>query len=220
MSSSVDITRQDTATVNGPEHLEQLATTQPPTNGRPGDRAINFLLRLPAACVMRARILWYRLLGMQIAGRCWIRRIDVPRNPFDIRITAAALDDHVVLLTTGARRSQPRIVIGAGTYINRFTMIDASERVEIGNRCMIGPFCYITDHDHGTAAGVAVADQQLVSQPVSIGDDAWIGAGVRILKGVQIGAGAIVGAGAVVTRDVPPCGKAYGVPARVVGVRQ
>ncbi|MEZ4484842.1 MAG: DapH/DapD/GlmU-related protein [Syntrophotaleaceae bacterium] len=36
-----------------------------------------------------------------------------------------------------------------------------------------------------------------------IGDDVWIGAGVRILDGVRIGKGSVIGAGAVVAKDVP-----------------
>ena len=28
-------------------------------------------------------------------------------------------------------------------------MFDASESIEVGRNCLIGPFCYITDHDHG-----------------------------------------------------------------------
>ena len=79
-------------------------------------------------------------------------------------------------------------------------MIDASLQIRFGGGCMIGPFCYITDHDHGTILGVPVADQPLVGSPVRIGDRAWIGAHVTVLKGVSIDAAAVVGAGAVVTR--------------------
>ena len=83
--------------------------------------------------------------------KCWIRRIYVPRNPWDIVIAdGVGLDDHVVLLTTGSRSDKARDwIIGAGTYVNRFTMFDASESIEVGRNCLIGPFCYITDHDHG-----------------------------------------------------------------------
>ena len=98
-------------------------------------------------------------------------------------------------------------------------MIDASERVEIGPGCMIGPFCYLTDHDHGTVRGTPVAAQPLVSEPTVLGADVWLGARVTVLKGVTIGDGAVVGAGAVVTRAVPPAAVAAGVPAKVIGKR-
>src|SRR5262245_54049275 len=153
---------------------------------------------------MRMRVARLRALGMQIGRKCWIRSIRVPRNPWDIVIgDGVALDDDVVLLTTGVRAEQPRLAIGAGTYVNRFTMFDASERIELGCRCLVGPFCYITDHDHAHASEGSGRGQCLLGAPVSIGDEVWIGAGAMILKGVSIGNGAVIGAGSVVTRSVP-----------------
>jgi acetyltransferase-like isoleucine patch superfamily enzyme len=98
-------------------------------------------------------------------------------------------------------------------------MFDASERIEVGKNCLIGPYCYITDHDHGIEPGAPIAAQCLIGQPVRIGSNVWIGAGVTILKGVSIGNGAVVGAGAVVTRNIQAGQKVAGVPARVIGSR-
>src|SRR4051812_38390869 len=184
------------------------------------DHIFNFLLRLPQSVVRRLRIAAWRIAGVHIQGRCWLQKVEIPRNPWDIHIESAALDRHVVLLTSGPRTSTPRIVIRQGTYINRFTMIDASEYIEIGEQCMIGPHCYITDHDHGFKSGSPVAAQPLESSPVRIGRDVWIGAGAVILKGVTIGDGAIVGAGAVVTKHVAARAKIAGVPAKQFGVRE
>ena len=39
--------------------------------------------------------------------------------------------------------------------------------------------------------------------PITIGDDCWIGMGVRILDGVSIGSGCVIGAGAVIREDIP-----------------
>ena len=112
-----------------------------------------------------------------------------------------------------------RLVIGSGTYVNRFTMFDASEHIEVGRNCLIGPFCYITDHDHGNEQPGLIAEQPLVGRPVRIGSNVWVGAGAIILKGVTIEDGAIIGAGAVVTRDVRSGEKVVGVPARALGSR-
>ena len=56
----------------------------------------------------------------------------------------------------------------------------------------------------------------IVSAPVRICEDAWIGARAIILKGVTVGPRSIVGAGAVVTKDVPADSIVVGAPARVV----
>ena len=184
------------------------------------DDLINRLIRYPGAIAIRLRTARLRLLGAHVGRKCWIRRIHVPRNPWDIVIgDGVALDDHVVLLTTGSRAERARLIIGPGTYVNRFTMFDASERIEVGSNCLFGPFCYITDHDHGIEGDGSIAEQPLVASPVRIGSNVWIGAGAIILKGITIGDGAIVGAGAVVTRHVSPGDKVAGVPARAIGAR-
>ena len=131
-----------------------------------------------------------------------------------------ALDDYVVLLTTGLRGNAPRLIIEDGTYVNRFTMFDASDSIVVGRNCLIGPFCYITDHDHGIDAASSISEQPLVCSPVRIGNGVWIGAGAIILKGVTIGSNAVIGAGAVVTRHVGSREKVAGVPAHLMGVRQ
>ncbi|MBA3315526.1 MAG: acyltransferase [Planctomycetaceae bacterium] len=168
----------------------------------------------------RVRIAWWRLLGVKIGLRCRLSRFELPRNPWDIEILdGVALDRDVVLVTTGPRSGSPRIVLGPDCYINRFTTIDASERIEIRRGSMIGPYCYITDHDHGTRLEDDVMWQPLVGAPVSIGEDVWLGAGVTILKGVTIGDKAVVGAGSVVTKSVPAGAIVAGVPSRVIGQR-
>jgi maltose O-acetyltransferase len=183
------------------------------------DPLANRLLRYPASIAMRLRIAYLRGLGAKIVGKCWIRKIELPRNPWDFWIDSAMLDNHVVLLSTGIRLAAPRVLIHRGVYINRFSMIDASERIEIGENCMIGPYCYITDHDHRVEGSTLVHEQPLESRPVVIGRNVWLGAGVCVLKGVSIGDGAVIGAGAVVTRNVPPGVTMAGVPAKQISVR-
>jgi len=59
--------------------------------------------------------------------------------------------------------------------------------------------------------------QHLASaQPVTIGNDVWIGGNVTILPGVTIGNNVVVAAGAVVTKDVPDNCVVAGIPARKI----
>lgn len=179
-----------------------------------------FIIRLAHAVASRRRNLWFRLLGVNLTGYVWLRRISIPRQWSDITIEAAAsLDEGVVLLCSGPPK-RDKLVIRGGTYINRFTMIDAHEKIEIGRRCLIGPGCFITDANHGIAAGLAPMEQPCVPRHTIIEDEVWLGAKVVVLAGVRIGRGAVVGAGAVVTKNVEPFQIVAGVPAKVIGVRE
>jgi acetyltransferase-like isoleucine patch superfamily enzyme len=168
----------------------------------------------------RVRNLTYRALGVKMTGYVWMRAIEIPFNWPDITLEEdVALDRGVALVIGGSTRGE-KLVIRSGTYVNRFTIFDAHQRVEVGRDCMIGPHCYITDADHGTAPGSSVKSQPMRTAPVIIEDEVWIGAHVVILPGVRLGQGAVVGAGSVVTQDVPADTVVVGAPARVVRYRQ
>jgi acetyltransferase-like isoleucine patch superfamily enzyme len=204
--------------------MVSITPVEPPSAAvwphRPCDRFVNFLIRLPTSICSRLRIVWWRMLGVKIGRSCRLSRFELPRNPWDVELLdGVALDRDVVLLTTGSRSGSPRIVLGPSCYINRFTTIDASERIEIRRGCMIGPYCYITDHDHGMRADEDIMYQPLIGSPVTIGEDVWLGAGVTVLKGVTIGDRAVVGAGSVVTKSVPAGAIVAGVPATSIGHR-
>jgi acetyltransferase-like isoleucine patch superfamily enzyme len=205
--------------------INSFATSEDDVRARPAtavpDYLANRLIRFPAAVMIRVRRRWLRLLGAHIGSDCWLQEISVPRNPWDIYLDDnVSLDRGVVLLTTGPRGANPRIKIESKVYINRFCMLDAHKRIEVGSGSLIGPFCYITDSDHQYSRGGMARTQPMDTMPVKIGRDVWLGAGVIVLKGVCIGDGAIIGAGAVVTRSVPPHAKMAGVPARQIGERR
>lgn len=164
----------------------------------------------------RWRNLYYRWQGVKLQGYVLLRDVEIPRNYSDIELEAScALDRGVVLLCSGAPLTHSKIWIGAGTYINRNTFIDASQSIIIGRQCAIGPNCYITDHDHQFDGVTPPLEQPLVSKPTKICDRVWIGANVTILKGVTIGNYAVIGAGSVVTKDIPAEAIAVGIPAKV-----
>lgn len=149
-----------------------------------------------------------------MSGYVWMRNISIPRQWGDILIFKdASLDDGVILLCSGSPKKE-KISIGERCYINRHTMIDAHEQIKIGPDCMIGPFCYITDGDHSHKGQNRLADQGMVSSPVVLEDNVWVGAHATILKGVRIGRHAVIGAGAVVTKDVEAFSTVVGVPAK------
>ena len=168
----------------------------------------------------RFRRWWLRQRGMKIGDNAWIQAIEVPRNPQSIEIGNSALDREVILLAGDSAGGEVCIRIHDSVYVNRYTFFDAKALIEVESGTMIGPHCYITDHDHGTKLGQPIRKQPSVNEEVHIGSDVWIGAGAIILKGVDIGAKAVIAAGAVVTKSVSERAIVAGVPARIIGTRQ
>lgn len=94
------------------------------------------------------------------------------------------------------------------------------KNIHIGKGTMVAPNCAMYCYDHGTAAGRAISEQELVSKgDIDIGKDAWIGVGATILSGVTIGPGAVIAAGSVVTKSIPPNAIAGGNPAKILRYR-
>lgn len=108
-------------------------------------------------------------------------------------------------------------VIGEGTWIGPFCLIDGSGGLVIGRGCDLSAGVQIYTH---SSARRCVTGRQvdIVRAPVAIGDNTFIGANAVVLMGVTIGSHCVIGAGAVVTRDIPDGTVAMGVPARAVGV--
>lgn len=109
-------------------------------------------------------------------------------------------------------------VIGPGTWIGAFTVIDGSGGLTIGEGCDISSGVQIYTHSsvRRCVSGRRVPDVE--RRPVAIGDRVFIGAGAIVMMGVTIGDEAVIGAGAVVTRDVGARTVVTGVPARPTAV--
>jgi hypothetical protein len=106
-----------------------------------------------------------------------------------------------------------RIEIGPEGLLNA-CHLSAKRGVTLGRRVWVGAGSRILDSDQHDLD----AARPERSEPVRIGDHAWIAADVTVLRGVAIGAHAIVGTRSLVTRDVPAHALAFGVPARVRGL--
>ena len=93
--------------------------------------------------------------------------------------------------------------------------------VKIGDNVMMGPGVIILTINHKyDRLDVPMLEQgHKPPEPVTIGDDVWIGTRAIILPGISVGKGAIIGAAAVVTKDVPEYAIVCGNPAQVVKYR-
>ncbi|MCM1293706.1 MAG: sugar O-acetyltransferase [Bacteroides sp.] len=105
--------------------------------------------------------------------------------------------------------------IGRNFFANfNLTVLDEA-LVMIGDNVFFGPNVSIYTACHPLSA----AERNELTEwaePVTIGDDVWIGGSATICPGVNIGNRAVIGAGSVVTRDIPDDSLAVGNPAHVI----
>jgi maltose O-acetyltransferase len=105
--------------------------------------------------------------------------------------------------------------LGDRFYANTGCIFLDSAPVTIGDRVLFGPAVQLLTATHPVEAELRAQGLEY-AEPISIGDDAWLGGGAIVLPGVTIGDRAVVGAGSVVTRDVPADVVVAGNPARVI----
>lgn len=128
-------------------------------------------------------------------------------------------------------------IVGNNVSIHGGVYLFNIEKIELGNNISIHPMCYIegaggikigndvsiahasslisTEHTWGDPSTPIKYNQQ-ISSAIEIGDDVWIGCGVRILAGVTVSKRVIVAAGAVVNKPIPSHSLVGGVPAKFI----
>ena len=118
------------------------------------------------------------------------------------------------------------IYLGDNVSINyRCTLIDCNT-IRIGNNVLIAPGVQINTASHPVdwndrrnpdfERNPKAYFCKTYAEPVTIGNNCWIGAGAIILGSVTLGDNVTVAAGAVVTRSFPGDCLIGGVPARVI----
>lgn len=114
--------------------------------------------------------------------------------------------------------------IGDNTFINFNLTVQDDAKVTIGHDCNFGPNVTIVTPQHPLLPDErrAIKDKDgkmkhmCYAEPVTIGNDCWLGANVVVCPGVTIGDNCVIGAGSVVTKDIPANTLAYGDPCRPV----
>ncbi|MER5771328.1 sugar O-acetyltransferase [Streptomyces sp. NPDC001985] len=107
------------------------------------------------------------------------------------------------------------ISIGDRTFVNVNAVFLDTAAITIGSDVQIGPNVQLLTPTHELDTERRRAGWEK-GEPVTIGDNVWLGGGVIVCPGVTIGENTVVGAGAVVTRGLPAGVLAVGNPARVV----
>ena len=105
------------------------------------------------------------------------------------------------------------IQLGKNIFINHACSFLDMGGITIEDEVLIGPKVNLITENHP----LNPADRKsLISTPIRIKRNAWIGANATILPGITVGENAVVAAGAVVSRDVPDNAIVGGVPAKII----
>ena len=103
--------------------------------------------------------------------------------------------------------------IGKNVFINHACSFLDLGGITIENDVLIGPRVNLVTENHPSDPAER---RSLITKPIVIKRNAWLGANVTILPGVTVGENAIVAAGAVVAKDVPANTVVGGVPAKFI----
>ena len=107
------------------------------------------------------------------------------------------------------------VSIGAGTFVNYGCVMLDVLPIRIGAACQLATNVQLLSATHPVDPEPRRAGWEY-GEPITLGDNVWLGGGAIVCPGVTIGDDTVVGAGAVVTRDLPVGVVAVGNPARVL----
>lgn len=111
-------------------------------------------------------------------------------------------------------------IVGNNTFIGHNCSFAIAKEISIGAYCYISGGVVIRDNDGHPQDHVERRTNAPINcdnvEPVTIGNDVWIGRSAMIMKGVTIGDRAIIGAASIVTKNVEADTVVAGNPARVI----
>ena len=111
----------------------------------------------------------------------------------------------------------PTIIIEDGVVIEQNLHLACAKYIKIGKNTSISSYVFITDINHEYKdISQPILLQDLIIKDTEIGEQCFIGTGVKIMAGTKIGNHCIIGANAVVTHDLPDFCVAAGIPARIL----
>ncbi|MGP1280832.1 DapH/DapD/GlmU-related protein [Serratia sp. CY31527] len=105
-----------------------------------------------------------------------------------------------------------KIKLGSNVYINASCNFLDNANISIGEDSLIGPNVTLTTANH--IVDPALRHAEVITAPITIGKNVWIGAGVVVLPGIHIGDNSVIAANSVVTSNVPANSLFAGSPAK------
>ena len=129
------------------------------------------------------------------------------------KITHSEIDESVTIFTPFHINYGKNTQIGKNVFINFDCVFLDLGGITIEDGVIIAPKVSLLSEGHPLSPDIR---HSLVTKPIHIKKNAWIGANATILHGVTIGQNAVVAAGSVVTKDVPDNVVVGGIPAQII----
>lgn len=106
--------------------------------------------------------------------------------------------------------------VGSNCWIGPYTILDGSGGLNIGDYCTISAGVHIYTHDN-VMQTLSGGKEPIQRNPVTIGNNVYIGPNAIIAKGVHIGDYSVIGVGSYVNKNIPSRSIVVGQPARIIG---
>ncbi len=117
---------------------------------------------------------------------------------------------HAVVIKPGVKITFPwKLSIGDYSWIGEKVWIDSLEQVDIGSHVVVSQGSYLCTGNHDYKR----PSFDLMSKPIVIKSESWLGAFCLVCPGVTVGQGAVLTMGSVASEDLDKGGVYQGNPA-------
>ena len=204
---------------------------------------ISLFGNFPGAMGYFLRSKFYKLLLKRVGkGVIWGRNVTL-RHPHKIEIEDnVVINDFAVLDAYGGEESG--IKIGKEALISRNAVLNSKGgfieigkranlgmmsiifsrdcRVRVGNDVLFSAYCYLMGGGSHSMerTDIPISHQGAECRGIDIGDNVWLGSGVKVLDGCKIGRDSVIGTNSFVNSDIPEFAVAAGSPAQIVKMRK
>lgn len=147
----------------------------------------------------------------------WIpRSLGLGWKRFLLRLFGADIADTAVVYSSASIYYPPHLHMAAYSCLASNVECYCVAPVYLGEFVTVSQYAYLCTASHD----INSPTNELITKPITIEKQAWIGAGAFIGMGVKIGEGAVVGARAAVFKDIGAWDVVGGNPAKFIKKRE
>lgn len=167
------------------------------------------------SCVEKIFLFFPKFIRVFIYNLIFYKPIRLLIRYFELRKIGEKVGFNIYISENVVLKNMNNFKVGKNLSIHEFCYIDAAGGIEIGDNVSIAHNCSLVSFEHTWAdLKTPIKYNPTKLNSIKIGNDVWLGCGVRVLSGSVIEDRVIVAAGAVV-KGILESGYLYGgVPVR------